>query len=121
MMQPFTVGQLYDRAVGQGGEAIAISHGAQHLSYRELGEQAARLSGALAGFGLSAGDRVAFLMLNCAEYVVCEYAVAKVGATRVPLAVLLGNDDHVYMMNFARCKVLNGIVYLRQWKMLDLR
>ena len=31
------------------------------------------------------------------EYVACEFAVARIGAVRVPLAVLLANDDHVYI------------------------
>ena len=105
-MKPLTVGQLYDRAVRHGGQRIAISDGARHVTYAELGDQAARLVGAFVGLGLGHGDRIAFLMANCAEYVACEYAVAKLGATRVPLAVLLADEDHIYMMNFARCRVL---------------
>lgn len=106
MMQIRTVGQLYDRAVAQGGDAIAISQGGQHLSYRALGEQAARISGALAALGVARLDRVAFLMVNCPSYVACEYAVAQLGATRVPLAVLLANDDLAAMVRQARCTVL---------------
>lgn len=101
-----TVTDLYDRAVMQGGDRIAITDGDRTFSYRELGAGALRLSGAFRRLGLGRGDRVAFLMVNCAEYVYCEYAVARVGAARVPLAVLLGADDHVYMMNFARCRAL---------------
>lgn len=105
-MRPLTVGQLYDRAVHHGGERIAITDGERQISYVELGEQAARLVGAFAALGMKSGERIAFLMANCAEYVACEYAVAKLGATRVPLAVSLGEEDHIYMMNFARCKAL---------------
>jgi acyl-CoA synthetase (AMP-forming)/AMP-acid ligase II len=105
-MVPMTVGQLYDRVVLHGGDRVAITHGERHVSYRELGDMAARMVGGLAAQGLGRGDRIAFLMANCAEYVACEYAVAKLGATRIPLAVQLGADDHVYMMNFARCKAL---------------
>lgn len=104
--QPFTVGELYDRAVAHGGDRVAITDGRRSLTYRALGDQALRLATALQSLGLGHGDRVAFLMANCAEYVACEYAVARIGATRVPLAVLLGDDDHSYMMDFARCRVL---------------
>jgi acyl-CoA synthetase (AMP-forming)/AMP-acid ligase II len=104
--QPFTVGELYDRAVVHGGDRVAITDGPRSFTYRELGDQALRSATALQALGLGPGDRVAFLMANCAEYVACEYAVARIGATRVPLAVLLGNDDHAYMMNFARCRAL---------------
>ncbi|MDR2239773.1 MAG: AMP-binding protein [Zoogloeaceae bacterium] len=105
-MNPLTVGQLYDRAVANGGDRIAITDGNRQISYAELGKQAARLVGAFAGLSIGRGERIAFLMANCAEYVACEYAVAKLGATRVPLAVLLGEEDHIYMINFACCKVL---------------
>jgi fatty-acyl-CoA synthase len=101
-----TVTDLYDRAVQQGGEQIAITDGDHSSSYRDLADGALRLSAAFRGLGLGRGDRVAFLMVNCAQYVYCEYAVARIGATRVPLAVMLGSGDHVYMMNFARCRAL---------------
>ena len=101
-----TVGQMYDRAVLHGGDAVAISQQGRQLSYRALGEQAARLSGALTALGVGRLDRVAFLMVNCPEYVACEYAVAQIGATRVPLAVLLADDDLASMVQQARCKVL---------------
>jgi fatty-acyl-CoA synthase len=101
-----TVTDLYARAVLQGGSRIAITDGARAFSYKDLGAGALRLSAAFRELGLGRGERVAFLMVNCAEYVFCEYAVARIGGTRVPLAVLLGADDHVYMMNFARCRTL---------------
>lgn len=101
-----TIGDLYDRAVFYGGERIAITHGTRQVSYAELGRNAACIGTALQQLGIGSGTRIAFLMANCAEYVFCEYAVAKTGATRVPLAVLLGNDDHIYILNFARCEVL---------------
>jgi acyl-CoA synthetase (AMP-forming)/AMP-acid ligase II len=105
-MIPATIGELYDRAVLHGRGRVAISDGDRQLTYAELGENAARLGAALQQLGVGPGARVAFLMANCAEYVFCEYAVAKVGATRVPLAVLLANDDLAYILNFSRCDVL---------------
>lgn len=105
-MRPFTVGELYERAIAHGGDRVAVTDGPRSLSYRELGDHGLRLAAGLQALGVTGGDRVAFLMANCAEYVAWEYAVARCGATRVPLAVLLGDDDHVYMMNFARCRVL---------------
>jgi acyl-CoA synthetase (AMP-forming)/AMP-acid ligase II len=111
-MRPFTVGELYDRAVRHGGDRVALTQGARSITYAELGRDALRFAAALQSLGIGRHDRIAFLMANCIEYVACEYAVAKVGATRVPLAALLGNDDHAYMMNFARCRAL---VYHRKF------
>jgi acyl-CoA synthetase (AMP-forming)/AMP-acid ligase II len=71
-----------------------------------MGENAYRLANAFLELGLQKGQRVAFLMANCPEYIFTEYALAKIGAVRVPLAVLLNSDDHVYMMNHSEAVVL---------------
>lgn len=101
-----TVGDLYDRATGFYGARTAVTHGSRSYTYAELRANSSALVSALQSLGITKSERVAFLMANCAEYIFCEYAVAKSGATRVPLAVLLTNDDHIYMMNFAECRAL---------------
>src|SRR6185295_4811279 len=101
-----TVGTLFDRAVVQGGTRIAVTHGSRSYTYAELGRSASRLTAALQALHVGKGDRVAFLMPNSPEYITCEYAVAKAGATRVPLASVLAVDDYVSMLNRACCKVL---------------
>lgn len=105
-MISLTVSDLYARAVRLGADRTALTQGERAMTYRQLGDAAARLASAFGALGVSQGGRVAFLMANCMEYVACEYAVARIGAVRVPLAVLLASDDHVYMMNFARCEAL---------------
>ncbi len=101
-----TVGELYDRCVTFYRGRTAIKHGDRVYTYGEMGEKACRLAGAFAKMGLKKGDRVAFLMANCPEYIFCEYALGKLGNVRVPLAVLLNSSDHVYMMNQSECAAL---------------
>jgi len=101
-----TVGDLYDRCVQQFAKHTALSCGERRYTYGELGDKGRSLTSALQGLGVIKGTKVAFLMANCAEYVFCEYAVAKCGAIRVPLAVLLGNDDHIHMVELTGCEVL---------------
>jgi len=101
-----TIGDLYDRCTENFGSHIALTYQGRHHTYAQLGENARRIAGALQALGLEKGDKVAFLMANCPEYVFCEYAVAKIGAIRIPLAVLLASADHVYMMNHVKAKVL---------------
>lgn len=101
-----TVGDLYDRCVEFFGDSTAITFRDRSYTYRELGENAYRLVSAFGKIGLKKGDKIAFLMANCPEYIFCEYAVAKVGGIRVPLAVLLSSNDHIYMMNQAECVAL---------------
>jgi acyl-CoA synthetase (AMP-forming)/AMP-acid ligase II len=101
-----TVGRLYDRCTTFYADRVAIKHGEQKYTYGELRRYAYALANALGKMGLKKGDTAAFLMANCPEYIFCEYALAKIGVVRVPLAVLLKSDDHVYMMNHAECSVL---------------
>jgi len=101
-----TIGDLYDRCVQYYGDNIALTYGDQNVTYAEIGHNGRCIASALQKIGLKKGDRVGFLMANCTEYVFCEYAVAKIGAIRVPLAVLLNPDDHIYMMNTVACTTL---------------
>jgi len=105
-MLTMTIGDYYDRCVRSYPTRIAVTCGDQSYSYEEIGHKSRCLTKALQQLGLKKGDRVAFLMANCPEYICCEYAVAKSGCIRVPLAVLLSSNDHIYMMNQAECKTL---------------
>ncbi|MFC1824147.1 long-chain-fatty-acid--CoA ligase [Thermodesulfobacteriota bacterium] len=105
-MITLTIGDLYDRCVDYFGDGTALTFGEQSYTYNEMGHNAKCLANALDKIGIKKGDTIAFLMANCPEYIFCEYAVAKIGGIRVPLAVLLSSNDHIYMMNQAECKVL---------------
>ena len=101
-----TTGDLYDRCVDYFGDRTVLTFNDQSCTYNEMGFKANSLLNAFQNIGLKKGDSVAFLMANCPEYVFCEYAVAKNGCIRVPLAVLLSSNDHIYMMNQAECTTL---------------
>lgn len=101
-----TVGELYDNCVTYYGPETALKYHDQTATYREMGDKAYRLANAFHTLGLRKGDRVAFLMANCPEYIFTEYALAKIGAIRVPLAVLLSSDDHIYMVNHSESVAL---------------
>jgi acyl-CoA synthetase (AMP-forming)/AMP-acid ligase II len=88
-----TVGALFQRAVRHYAGRSAVKQDARVLTYRDLGEQVNRLANALGGLGLRPGDRIALLMWNCPEYVVCDFAAATAGLVKVPLNHLLTRDD----------------------------
>jgi len=105
-MHQSLVGDLYDRVVDYYGDKTAIIEGVNYVTYHQLGERANYLARGLQEQGIGKSECVAFLMANCKEYIYCEYAMAKIGAIRVPLAVLLSPNDHIYMMNEAECTTL---------------
>jgi len=101
-----TIADLYDQCTGDYSHHTALVYKDKSHTYGQINENGLKIAAALQKLGVEKGDKAAFLMANCPEYVFCEYAVAKTGAVRVPLAVLLGASDHVYMMNHVGAKVL---------------
>lgn len=100
------VAELYDRCVDYYAEHTAIKQGSRDVSYAEMGRKANNLATALQELGVKKNEKIAFLITNSPEYIFCEYALAKSGAVKVPLATLLSPQDHVYMMNVAECTTL---------------
>lgn len=91
-----TIGELLNRAVRYYDDRVAVRDGERELTYRDLGAQVNRLANALLGLGLARGDRVALLMWNCLEYVVCDLGVAAAGLVKVPLSHLLSHADVLF-------------------------
>lgn len=54
-------------------------------TYQEFHEQVQRLAGAFLNIGIKQGDRVAFIMPNCPQYILSYYAVLRVGASVVQI------------------------------------
>ena len=105
-MTQTTVGELYDSCSLNYGRHTAIRYKDTSYTYQQMHQNAYRLANAFLALGHQKGQRVAFLMANCPEYIFTEYALAKIGCVRVPLAVLLNSDDHVYMMNHSEAVTL---------------
>jgi fatty-acyl-CoA synthase len=84
----------------------AVVCGDRRFTYAQLGERASRLAGALRGRGVNAGDRVAFLSLNCHRLLEAYYGVLEAGAVLLPLNVRLAPDELAYIVNDAAAKVL---------------
>ncbi|WP_213934190.1 non-ribosomal peptide synthetase [Rhodococcus sp. B50] len=77
--------QLLVAAVESRGDAVAVVEGSRSLSYRELDEVSSRWARWLIGRGIGAGDAVVVAVPRSLESVVVLWAVAKSGATFVPV------------------------------------
>jgi len=76
-------------------EKTALVHvdsngGAQNWTYAALETAANRLANSFRARGLGKGDRVAILLPQCAEVLICHFAAYKLGAIAVPLFTLFG-------------------------------
>ncbi|MGE7955637.1 amino acid adenylation domain-containing protein [Pseudomonas sp. NPDC089530] len=77
--------QLFDARARATPDAIALADARHSLSYRQLAEKSAQLAAYLAGQGVGAGSRVALFMNRSLDLVVAMLAIARVGATYIPL------------------------------------
>jgi fatty-acyl-CoA synthase len=76
----------------------AVVCGEHRFTYNEFNERCDRLSNALAGLGLEAGDRVAYLSFNCHRLLEAYYGVPQLGAILLPLNIRLSCEELAYIL-----------------------
>jgi fatty-acyl-CoA synthase len=69
------------------------------FTYSEFGDRVGRLAGALRGAGVKAGDRVAFLSLNCHRLLEAYNGVLEAGCVLLPLNHRLAAPELTYILN----------------------
>jgi fatty-acyl-CoA synthase len=106
MNVPLTPIRFLRYAVEQYPQKTAIVCGAHRFTYLQFGERAARLAGVVRELGVQAGDRVAFLSLNCHRLLEAYYGVPEAGAVLLPLNIRLAPQELAYVLNDAGAKVL---------------
>jgi fatty-acyl-CoA synthase len=84
----------------------AVVCGERRFTYAEFAERVSRLAGALRDAGVTAGDRVAFLSLNCHRLLEPYYGVVATGAVLLPLNVRLAPGELAHILNDSGAKAL---------------
>ncbi|MGI0084579.1 MAG: AMP-binding protein, partial [Nitrososphaerales archaeon] len=104
----------------------ALAYLGKKISYRELNEYVNQFANGLASIGITKGSKVALILPNLPQFVICFYGALKSGATVVccnplykekelefqiensdaELVVLVNNivGDHDFYSEFAKCK-----------------
>jgi acyl-CoA synthetase (AMP-forming)/AMP-acid ligase II len=100
------LGFLLDAARDKFPLKIALIFERTTYTYAELGDLAQRLAASLSRRGIQPGDRVAFLLPNCLEIVLCYYACFKVGAIAVPLNIRFGPELLRHVIDHSGARVL---------------
>src|SRR5208282_3417167 len=84
----------------------AVVCGNLRFTYAQFAERAARLAGALRDAGVKAGDRVAFLSLNCHHLLEAYFGVLEARAILLPLNIRLAAPELAYVVNDSGATVL---------------
>ena len=103
-----TIGDNLDATVARVPDHDALVDRASglRLPYAELGVQVARLARALVAAGLEKGDRIGIWAPNCAEWVLTQFATAKVGAILVNINPAYRSHELTYVLGQAGIRML---------------
>lgn len=69
------------------------------LRYAEVNGAANKVANGLVGLGVKRGDKVALMLPNTPHFVICYYAILKLGATVVPMNVLFKRHEVEYHLD----------------------
>ena len=103
-----TVGANLDRAVATwpDREALVDVPSGRRWTYAQFGADVDRLADALLGSGVRKGDRVGIWAVNCPEWVLVQYATARIGAVMVTINPAYRAHELAYVLNQAGISLL---------------
>jgi fatty-acyl-CoA synthase len=87
-------------------EALVDCATGRRWTYRELDAAVDSLAIGLLGLGLEPGDRVGIWAPNCAEWVILQYAAARVGVVLVNINPAYRTHELAYVLNQSGCRLL---------------
>ena len=87
-------------------EALVVRHQGVRLTYRQLWDETTRLACVLVGHGVQKGDRVGIWAPNRHEWVVVQYATARIGAILVNINPAYKAAELEYVLNQAGVSML---------------
>ncbi|NGX09982.1 AMP-binding protein [Mycobacteroides franklinii] len=108
--------QILEETIGEHFERIARTHpdvdalvdvsGDRRWTYRELDAEINRVARGLMALDVAAGDRVGIWAPNCAEWVLVQYATAKIGAILVNINPAYRTHELAYALNQSGVRTL---------------
>ena len=87
-------------------EALVARHQNVRMTYSELNAAVDELARALLAAGLQVGDRIGIWSPNNAEWVLTQYATAKIGAILVNINPAYRTSEVTYALNQSGCRFL---------------
>jgi fatty-acyl-CoA synthase len=103
-----TIGANLDRTIARVPDRLALiaRHQRVRWTYAELGERVDACARALICAGIERGDRVGLWSPNRAEWMIVQYATAKVGAILVNINPAYRSHELAYVLEQSGCRAL---------------
>ncbi len=112
-LSPPTMGEALHAWVASRPDSVALVDEWGRHTYAEIGTAVTELALGLAGHGVRRGDQVALWMTNCAQWVLCWLACARLGATLVTVNTRYKAQEVAYILRQSEASLL--IMMDRYW------
>lgn len=96
-----TLGDLLTRTVARYPDKLAFTYKNRSVTYLELYHLVNQTAHGLMKEGIKKGDKLALLSKNNLDFVIINFAVAKIGAVLIPINYMLTEKDIGYILNHA--------------------
>ena len=103
-----TIGENLERSAARFPDNLALvsRHQNRRYTYAELDAAVDEVARGLLALGLETGDRIGIWAPNCAEWVLVQYATAKVGVILVNINPAYRTSELAYALNQSGCRML---------------
>src|SRR3954452_8016562 len=103
-----TIGEDLERTAARFGDrdALVSRHQSTRMTYAQLDAAVDRVARGLLAAGIERGDRVGLWSPNCSEWVLVQYATAKVGAILLNVNPAYRTHELAYVLNQSGARML---------------
>lgn len=85
---------------------VALKYKGQDVTYGELDRKVQQYATYFSKLGIKMGDRVVLSCLNSPEFIYSYFGIVKLGATIVPINLLLTLDEMIYIVKNSEAKTM---------------
>lgn len=103
---PSTLPELLRERAEKNPRSLAILFRDRRFTYADLQREVNRVANGFLGLGVRKGDKIAFLLPNCPEFLFAVFAAAKIGAVFVPINTAYTAEEAEYVLHHSEASVL---------------
>jgi long-chain acyl-CoA synthetase len=101
-----TLGEVLPVAARRFPNKTALVCSGRFFTYQEMNELCGRVANGLRALGVSIGDRVTLYSQNSWEWIICYYAIARIGAVINPVNVMLTPEEVLFIVRDCGAKAV---------------
>ena len=102
---PATLTDLLDEQVKDHPHKLALTFKDRRWSYADFARDVDRVANGFLNMGVKKGDRVAFILPNCGEFLFAVFAATKIGAVFVPLNPQYTAEEAEYVLRHSEASL----------------